>query len=697
MLTVHMIGNAHIDPVWLWRWPAGVVEVLSTCRAAADLVDRNPDFVFTRGEAWVYEQVERADPELFERIRRQIESGRWKVVGGWYIQPDCNLPLAVSFAKQMQVGLRWFRDHLGVGTDVAYNVDSFGHTAWLPSLMREHGFRSYVMMRPGPHEKQLPASLFRWQAPDGAEVLTWRIPVSYTTRGIEELERNVKAALAAAAPGAPHVMCFYGVGDHGGGPTQRQIDWIRSHAKSFPDAELVFSDPQRFFAAAAPHAQSLAVVADELQHHAIGCYSVVRDIKRNVRRAERALVRARATVEAFGAQAPAGAGAVLDEAWKPVLFNQFHDTYGGSAIAEAYAEARDQLGRSCAAADEVTFSTLFRRLVSLPSDPLQRIVAFNPADVDFDGALEHEPWLDWAPMSGGLIDEGGQSVPWQPVQQSAIVRGRRAMLWRARIPARSLAVWRLQPQAQSPAVAAPAAAAGTRAIANGLAAVRAGRGTALLASPRLEVRVLADPTDTWSHGVDRYSGRVLGHFRVTTAVVEENGPLRATLRVEASHGRSRLTLRARLVAGDRSLHLEISLLWAERHRVAKLALALAGPCASRLDGVSGGSFRRPQDGREVPYTDWTLAEDGTGIAAPDCWALDGAAGEIRFTLVRSPVFAWHDPQRLDAAASYRYTDQGEHSFRFVVVPAATAADLEAAAAALTLPPVCLDWTRGMGG
>ena len=227
--------------------------------------------------------------------------------------------------------------------------------------------------------------------------------------------------------------------------------------------------------------------------------------------------------------------------------------------------------------------------------------------------------------------------------------------------------------------------------------VRAGRGTVLLASPRLELRVLADFTDTWSHGVDRYGDRRIGGFRVTAAAVEESGPLRATLRVEAALGCSRLTLRARLVAGDRSLHLDLSLQWQERQKVAKLAFPLIHPVASRLDAVPGGSIRRSQDGREVPYRDWTLAEGGPGIVAPDCWALDGEGREIRFTLLRSPVFAWHDPRKLDADHGYRYTDQGEHHFRFVLVPAATPAGLEAAASALTLPPVCLDWTRGMPG
>jgi alpha-mannosidase len=707
MVTVHMIGNAHIDPVWLWRWPAGVIEVLSTCRSAADLIDANPDFVFTRGEAWVYEQVERHDPELFGRILAHIASGRWKPVGGWYIQSDCNLPLADSFRRQMEIGLRYFEKKLGVRPDVACNVDSFGHAAYLPSLLVEHGYASYVMMRPGPHEKELPGSLFRWRAPDGAEVVTWRIPASYTARGPEEMERNVKAAMAAAAPGIPHVMCFYGVGDHGGGPTQAHIDWIRAHARAFPDAVLEPSDPQRFFAAAAPNADALPVVEGELQYHAIGCYSVVREIKVEVRRAERALARAEAALRMAGARPPARASAALEEAWKGVLFNQFHDTYGGSAVAEAYADARDQLGRSCAIADDLAHAAFLKRLVALPPDPRQRIVAFNWSDRDFDGAIAHEPWLDWREVDGALLDERGEEVPWQPVQQSAIVRGRRAMLWRAKIPARGAAVFRLVPGAPRAAADGSAGSPGPRAVTNGFVTVHAGRGSTLfLASdaaglplfgaPGPEVRVLEDSSDTWSHGIDRYAGRRRGLFRVVAAAVEETGPLRATLRVEAAFRSSRLELRLRLISGDPAIHVEASLLWGERLAVAKLAFPFHTPIETRVDGVAGGSLRRPQDGREVPYRDWTLAQPGLGVAAPDCWALDGERAEVRFTLVRSPVFAWHDPQKLDPRQGYRYTDQGEHSYRFALLARASEEGLEAAAAAMTLPPVPLDWTFGMG-
>ncbi|MCX7032063.1 MAG: alpha-mannosidase, partial [Spirochaetes bacterium] len=228
MITVHMIGNAHLDPVWLWRWPAGVGEALATCRAACDLLDAEGDVVFTRGDAWLYERVEALDPGLLARIRAHVAAGRWAVIGGWYLQPDCNLPLAASFRKQMEIGLRHAREKLGVDVTVGYNVDTFGHSAALPRLLSAGGYDSYVMMRPMAHEKTLPASLFRWRTSGdpGPGVITWRLPLAYCTSA-DDLTDQVRAALACAVPGVDHVMCFYGVGDHGGGPTRRQTAWIR--------------------------------------------------------------------------------------------------------------------------------------------------------------------------------------------------------------------------------------------------------------------------------------------------------------------------------------------------------------------------------------------------------------------------------------------------------------------------------------
>jgi alpha-mannosidase len=711
MITVHMIGNAHLDPVWLWRWPAGVGEALATCRSACDLLDDEPDVVFTRGDAWLYERIEALDPVLFARIRAHVAAGRWAVVGGWYIQPDCNLPLAASFRKHREIGRRHAREKLGIDVTVGYNVDSFGHTAALPRLLREGGYDSYVMMRPMAHERTLPAALFRWRTPgdDGPGIVTWRLPLAYCTPD-DDLTRQVEAAITCVVPGVDHVMCFYGVGDHGGGPTRRQTAWIRAHRDAFPGARLVFSHPRAFFDAIMPHAATLPEVTGELQMHAIGCYAVVRDIKSGMRRAEHALLAAEAGAAAFPANAPRDAATRLDAAWRLALFNQFHDVYGGTSLAEACEDARDQLGAARSAAESVLYDTLFRNAVELPGDLHQRVVAFNPSGRDFDGCIRWEPWVGGRAFEGWIADADGRPVPLQVLPAGAVTGGAFSLLWPARIAPRSLAIFTLRsgkppaPVAATTAASAEAAPAvsGAALVGSGWTATR-GAGRDLLhfngvplESIRVEVR--EDPSDTWSHGIDRFAGPVAGCFSVSSVHVEEAGPVRFALRLEAEFGASTLELSVRAYAGDPRLELVLSMDWRERLRVAKLVLTFATSVARRTDGIQEMGLDRAQDGREYPLIDWSVAHadaGAVGVACPDCCAISGEGREMAFTLLRSPVFAWHDPAVLEPHRAYRYTDQGGHRFRFAIRAGADAVRCEADAAAFHLPPACLDWTKGM--
>jgi alpha-mannosidase len=151
---LHMIGNAHLDPVWLWRWQEGVAEAISTCWAAIDRLDESDTFLFTKGEAQVYAWIEELDPVLFERIRHYVAEGRWIVVNGWWIQPDCNIPSGESVIRQALYGKRWFRSRFGIEVDVGYNVDSFGHPGTFPMLLRHTGSSKYVFSRPAEDEKR---------------------------------------------------------------------------------------------------------------------------------------------------------------------------------------------------------------------------------------------------------------------------------------------------------------------------------------------------------------------------------------------------------------------------------------------------------------------------------------------------------------------------------------------------------------
>ena len=133
-------------------------------------------------------------------VVRKVE-GRWRIVGGMVVQPDCNLPAGESFERQLRYGQRCFRELVGATATVGYNVDSFGHDAYLPRALRGAGMDAYVFMRPGPGEKELPCPAFRWRAPDGCEVAAFRICGGYSAWD-PEFPGHVRRAAESARPAA---------------------------------------------------------------------------------------------------------------------------------------------------------------------------------------------------------------------------------------------------------------------------------------------------------------------------------------------------------------------------------------------------------------------------------------------------------------------------------------------------------------
>jgi alpha-mannosidase len=113
--VVHMIGQGHLDPVWLWRWAEGRAEALATSQSAVDRLREYPDFHFVRGEAQVYQWIEQDDPALFAAIQQLIREGRWHLVNGMVIQPDMNLPGGESFVRQVLLGKAYMAEKSCVG------------------------------------------------------------------------------------------------------------------------------------------------------------------------------------------------------------------------------------------------------------------------------------------------------------------------------------------------------------------------------------------------------------------------------------------------------------------------------------------------------------------------------------------------------------------------------------------------------
>src|SRR6266567_2499250 len=378
---LHMIGNAHIDPVWLWRWPEGYQAVRATFRSVIERMREYPELRFTCDSVAQLAWVEESDPELFEEIRRRVAEGRWEIVGGWWVEPDCNLPCGESFARQGLYGQRWLQERFARIATVGCNVDPFGHNASLPQILRSSGIDTYLFLRPGPHELELPGPAFWWRSPDGSSVLAYRIPHEYQT--VETaLDEHVRAAVARFPPDWEELACLYGVGNHGGGPTRANLDSIRRMSEAGEPARLECSTARRFFDRLQDRGEELPVVAGELQHHAVGCYSAHAAVKRWNRRAENLLLAAEKwTAVAAVVAGTSPAAAELSHAWRQVLSNQFHDVLAGTAVEEAYQDVRDQLGEAAAIAGRAgnrAMQAICRRIAIDPEPGMAPVVVLNP-------------------------------------------------------------------------------------------------------------------------------------------------------------------------------------------------------------------------------------------------------------------------------------------------------------------------------
>ena len=159
-----MIGNSHIDPVWLWKLDEGFQEVKATFVSALDRMDEYPDFNFTTSSIAYYKWIEEISAETFQRIKERVKEGRWQVVGGWFVEPDCNIPGGEAFIRQALYSQRYLKKTFGSICNIGYNVDSFGHNAMLPQILKKSGFDYYLFMRPAENEKHLDSPLFLWKS-----------------------------------------------------------------------------------------------------------------------------------------------------------------------------------------------------------------------------------------------------------------------------------------------------------------------------------------------------------------------------------------------------------------------------------------------------------------------------------------------------------------------------------------------------
>ncbi len=333
---LHFVGNAHIDLAWLWPWTETVDVCRETFKNALDLMAANPDFTFAQSQAQTYVWMEKYAPDLFERIKAKVKSGQWIIVNGMWTEPDSNLPSGEAFVRQILYGQMYFIHKFGVKTDIAWTPDTFGYAWTLPQIYRKAGFNYFVTNKIWWNDINPPANhLFWWQSPDNSQILTF-LPKGYRNQPDVKTTLDLLQAYHENTK-LTDFMILYGEGDHGGGPTAADVQSIQQLSQRDIFPEVKFSSPETFFAAIEPAKNNLPVLRDEmyLEYHR-GTYTTQAKVKKYNRQMECLLE----TAEKLASLAPNPyPKAELDDAWKRVLFNQFHDILPGSSIPIVYQQA----------------------------------------------------------------------------------------------------------------------------------------------------------------------------------------------------------------------------------------------------------------------------------------------------------------------------------------------------------------------
>ncbi|MDZ7391797.1 MAG: glycosyl hydrolase-related protein [candidate division KSB1 bacterium] len=668
--TIHAVGNAHIDMAWLWRWPETVEVCEQTFRQALAFMGMDSAFTYAQSQAQAYEWMERFHPDVLAGIKAMVERGQWLAVGGMWVEPDCNLPSGEALVRQLLYGKQYLRKTLGVDVRVAWTPDTFGYAWTLPQIYKKSGIDYFVTTKlwwndTTPPEQQL----FWWESPDGSRILAV-IPRSY----VEDLdeERTLRTLCDFAKDtGVRHCLVLYGVGDHGGGPTQQMLARFdhMAHTRLYPT--VLKSSAEAFFHAAEKH-PDLPVVRDELylQTHR-GTYTTQGLVKKQNRQMEALLE----TAEKFVAFAPLPyPEPELRTAWKGVLFNQFHDILPGSSIPEVYKDAHALYDTCRALAGAVLDSALAK--LSAQADTRGEgfpLVVFNPLswernDLAWVRVPPHMLERAWV-----VVDKAGKMHAVQPHQDGLLfevsgVPGMGFKVFWLR-PAKSVP-WRDSPHAEQWKLTNGRWELEFDQNTGNLASLReVTTGRQFLAGPSNELQFFEDlpaEYDAWNIG---YTGREWRSDPAPQLEVVAEGPVRATMRVVRTFGSSRfvqdISVYRRLPRIDIATRAD----WHETHVLAKAAFSAAVSGRAATYEIPYGWIQRTTSPTtpaekamyEVPAQKWIDLTDDRGAAGVsllnDCkYGHDVRGNVMRITLLRSPKNP--DPN----------ADMGEHEFVYSLYP-----------------------------
>src|SRR5579871_2099453 len=653
---VALVGHAHIDTAWLWTLEETRRKVKRTFATVTELMRRYPAFRSVQSFAEYYRELEDDDPALLEQVKAQVTRGAWEPIGGFWVEPDINMPCGESLVRQALYGQLYFEKTFGRRHSVGWLPDTFGFSPALPQILSGAGLKSLFTIKIGWSEtNRFPHTRFWWEGIDGSRVLVQMMNTPEDTyNGLVDPGSLLRAWRTHADKRfAPEVLQPIGHGDGGGGPTAQMIasQAILADFPLLPSTR--WTTPEAYFDRAMEEALQtpLATWVGELylEFHR-GVLTSQGRTKRLHRQAERGLVAAEA-LAAFAALLGGPQPAPLAEAWRVLMINQFHDILPGSSIKDVYVRTERELGDVVGAADAAQAAAL---------DAIASRIGTSAGP---PGLLIVNPDLNERPVRLQSMEAlpGGQ-----PAEEGFVLASE------ARVPALGALSGR------------PAPASGVsvepRVLENAFVRIEVGDDGALASvfDKRVSREALAGrgnqiwayhdqprEYDAWDvEGDYQRSGEEVAADSIE---IVESGPQRGALRIIRRVRSSTIVQSVRLWANSARLDFATRFDWRDRRLLLKARFPLAVRADYATFECAFGVCRRPTHVNtswdaakfEVPVHRFVdLSEPGYGVALLN----DGRYGchargaELGLSLLRSPIL----PDRL--------ADEGEQALTYALLP-----------------------------
>ena len=707
--TLFLVCNAHLDPVWLWQWEEGLAETLATFRTAARLCEAFDGFVFNHNEAVLYQWVETHEPRLFAQIQDLVDRGRWHIMGGWYLQPDCNLPSGESLVRQILQGKRYFQEKFNTEPRVAVNLDPFGHTRGLVQILKKSGYSGYLFCRPDPGGLPLPGEDFIWTGYDGSEILAHRAPDHYNSERGKALAK-IQNWLAANRDRQAGIL-LWGIGNHGGGPSREDLTQIGRLMSEEKEWDIRHGRPEDYFCRLETERERLPRVVRDLNPWAVGCYTSMALVKQKHRCLENTyLLTEKMVTNAVLAGAIDNPAQELREALEDLLFCEFHDVLPGTSISEVEADAVERMDHGLAILSRLRARTFFTLLDghAPAAEGEFPVFVYNPHAYELEEILvcelqPPEPNFDRSRfLLPDLRDGSGNPVPFQLEKESCNISTdqRKRLVFRGtlepaaltRFSCRLREVEALEEPRRDDRALLGLKSEACEVVINretGLMDRYRVQGVDFLNPEAFKPLVMKDDPDPWGMKVRCFRDEE-GAFSLLSAEesagfagvsppelkpvrVIEDGPIRTTVESLFQYGRSTICLRYRIPRAGSEVEVDVRVYWMEKDRMLKLAIPTCFPEGACFGQVAYGveTFQRADEEH--------VAQKWIAVTSPDrksaltvindaTHGFDFMAGELRLSLLRSPAYSGHPvSDDIPIVRQDRFEpriDQGERRFRF---------------------------------